>query len=169
METGSILINQKRKHFTKRQTRCRKCFGAQALKLRGLKEFMEVYIDNEVYLLSYITFIPPCFWNFVLDLVLLDGTLTRYWCRLGWGVWWRIQSWLNVILMDQNFGNIQAGAEFLCVQFLCCWWTRGGQSNVVLNSEFFHFCWKGLVAQCSISGLEAWLLDMWVLLLVGAA
>jgi hypothetical protein len=54
METGSILIKEKHKRFTKRQTGCLKCFGAQALKLRGLKEFTEVYIDNEVYLLSYI-------------------------------------------------------------------------------------------------------------------
>jgi hypothetical protein len=54
METGSILIKEKRKRFTKCQTGCLKCFGAQALKLRGLKEFIEVYIDNEVYSLSYI-------------------------------------------------------------------------------------------------------------------
>ena len=31
-----------------------KCFGAQALELRGLREFIEVYIDNKVYSLSYI-------------------------------------------------------------------------------------------------------------------
>jgi hypothetical protein len=33
METGSILIKEKRKHFPKRQTGCLKCFGAQALEV----------------------------------------------------------------------------------------------------------------------------------------
>ena len=67
METGSILIKGKRKRFTKRQTGCLKCFGAQALKLRRLKEFIEVYIDNKVYLLSYnffkINLRPKKFYN----------------------------------------------------------------------------------------------------------
>jgi len=31
METGSILIKVKRKHFPKCQTGCLKCFGAQGL------------------------------------------------------------------------------------------------------------------------------------------
>jgi hypothetical protein len=37
---------EKHKHFPKRQTGCLKCFVAQA-SLKGLKEFIEVYINNQ--------------------------------------------------------------------------------------------------------------------------
>jgi hypothetical protein len=57
METGSILIKESVNALQNIRQGVSKCFGAQALKLRGLKEFIEVYIDNEVYSLSYIKII----------------------------------------------------------------------------------------------------------------
>jgi hypothetical protein len=53
METGSILIKESVNALQNVRQGVSKCFGAQALELRGLREFIEVYIDNEVYSLSY--------------------------------------------------------------------------------------------------------------------
>jgi hypothetical protein len=55
METGSILIKESVNALQNVRQGVSKCFGAQALKLRGLKEFIEVFIDNEIYSLSYMT------------------------------------------------------------------------------------------------------------------
>ncbi len=49
METGSILIKESVNAY---ETSDR---VSQNVLVRGLKEFIEVYIDNEVYLLSYNT------------------------------------------------------------------------------------------------------------------
>ncbi len=58
METGSILIKEKRKCFTKRQTGCLKCFGAQALEFERVERIhRSIYRDNEVYSLSYNIFV----------------------------------------------------------------------------------------------------------------
>ncbi len=54
MEAGSILIRESVNALQNIRQGVSKCFGAQALKLRGLKEFIEVYNDNEVYSLLYI-------------------------------------------------------------------------------------------------------------------
>ncbi len=47
METGSILIKESVNALQNVRQGVSKCFGAQALELRGLREFIEVYIDNE--------------------------------------------------------------------------------------------------------------------------
>jgi hypothetical protein len=57
MDTGSILIKESVNTLQNIRQGVSKCFGAQVLKLKGLKEFIEVYIDNEVYSLSYNTYI----------------------------------------------------------------------------------------------------------------
>ncbi len=57
METGSILIKESVNALQNIRQGVSKCFGAKVLKLRGLKEFIEVYIDNKVYSLSYTTYI----------------------------------------------------------------------------------------------------------------
>ncbi len=54
METGSILIKESVNALQNVRQGVSKCFGAQALELRGFREFIEVYIDNKVYSLSYI-------------------------------------------------------------------------------------------------------------------
>jgi hypothetical protein len=47
METGSILIKEKRKHLSKTSDRVSQMFwNASAQGLNGRKEFIEVYIDN---------------------------------------------------------------------------------------------------------------------------
>jgi hypothetical protein len=53
METGSILIKESVNALQNVRQGVSKCFGVQALKLRGLKEFVEVYIANELSSLSY--------------------------------------------------------------------------------------------------------------------
>ncbi len=53
METGSILIKESMNALQNVRQGVSKCFGAQALELRGFREFIEVYIDNKVDLLSY--------------------------------------------------------------------------------------------------------------------
>jgi hypothetical protein len=54
METGSILIKEKRKHFPKHQTGCLKWFGAQALEvLKGRKNSWKYILIIEAYSLSY--------------------------------------------------------------------------------------------------------------------
>ncbi len=55
MGTGSILIKESVIALQNVGQGVSKCFGVQALQLRGLREFIEVYIDNEVYSLSYST------------------------------------------------------------------------------------------------------------------
>ena len=57
METDSILIKESVNVLQNVRQGVSKCFGAQALKLRGLKEFIELYIDNEVYSLLYSVFV----------------------------------------------------------------------------------------------------------------
>ncbi len=48
METGSILIKEKRKHFSKMSDRVSQMFwSARAQGLKGRKEVIEVYIDNQ--------------------------------------------------------------------------------------------------------------------------
>jgi hypothetical protein len=47
IETGSILIKEKRKHLSKMSDRVSKMFwSASAKVLRSMKVFIEVYIDN---------------------------------------------------------------------------------------------------------------------------
>jgi hypothetical protein len=55
METGSILIKESMNALQNVRQGVSKCFGVQALELRGLREFIEIYIDNEVYSLLYIS------------------------------------------------------------------------------------------------------------------
>ena len=48
METGSILIKEKRKHLSKMSDRVSQMFwSASAQGLKGRKEFIEVYIHNQ--------------------------------------------------------------------------------------------------------------------------
>ncbi len=53
METGSILIKESVNALQNVRQGVSKCFGAQVLELREFREFIEVYIDNKVYSLSY--------------------------------------------------------------------------------------------------------------------
>ncbi len=56
METGSILIKEKRKHLSKMSDRVSQMFwSASAQGLKGRKEFIEVYIDNRsIFVIVYI-------------------------------------------------------------------------------------------------------------------
>jgi hypothetical protein len=54
LETGSILIKESVNALHNVRQGVSECSGVQALELRGLREFIEVYIDNKVYSLSYI-------------------------------------------------------------------------------------------------------------------
>jgi len=49
METGSILIKEKRKHLSNMSDRVSKIFwSARAQGWKGREEFIEVYIDNQI-------------------------------------------------------------------------------------------------------------------------
>ncbi len=58
METGSILIREKRKHLSKMSDRVSQMFwSVSAQGLKGRREFIEVYIDNRsIFVIIYINY-----------------------------------------------------------------------------------------------------------------